>query len=191
MVGLLSFYPTKNLGALGDAGAIVTNNKKTYDRLKMLRMYGEKKRYESQFISKHSRMDELQAAFLLTKMKNVNKWLSIRKKLAEIYMHGFSEINDLQLPSILTNREHTFNLFVILTQKRDHLKQWLSDNGIETGIHYPKPIHLIKPFLFTGKRGYFPQAEKWSKKGLSLPLHPFITSNQIKYVIKAVKQFFL
>ncbi len=185
-----SFYPTKNLGALGDAGAIVTNNKRIYKKLRMLRAYGERTRYDSRFIGKNSRIDELQAAFLLTKMNHFKKWLLKKKKLANVYMSELSGIKNLELPPIIDDRKHTFHLFVIKTTQRNRLKQWLRLNGIDTAIHYPTPIHLTYSFRTLGRLGSFPEAEKWSQRVLSLPLHAFLTENQIYYVANKIREFY-
>lgn len=190
-LAIFSFYPTKNLGAIGDGGAVVTNNKQLYEKLKMLRMYGEKKRYDSQLVGMNSRLDEIQAAFLLTKLKYSPQWLSRKKYLAKIYLKELSLLKDLDLPLTTIDREHTYHLFVIKTKKRNQLQEWLTKQGIETGIHYPIPIHFTKPFSYLGKNNSFPHAEEWSDEALSLPLHPFLSRGQIKYVVKKVKEFFI
>jgi dTDP-4-amino-4,6-dideoxygalactose transaminase len=188
-ISILSFYPTKNLGALGDGGAIVTSIKKVHEKLLMLRMYGEKKRYDSELLSGHSRLDELQAAFLLKKLRKLNGWITRRKRLAKIYMESLSNIKNLSLP-IDHLEEHTYHLFVVQTEYRDELQLWLSKNGIETGIHYPKSIHLTKTFSFAGKVGDFPVSEKHNRTVLSLPMHQFLTYKQIKYVSSKIVDFF-
>ncbi|MDP2637580.1 MAG: DegT/DnrJ/EryC1/StrS family aminotransferase [Candidatus Levybacteria bacterium] len=185
-----SFYPTKNLGALGDAGAVVTSNTHVYNMLKMYRVYGEKTRYDSHLVGKNSRIDELQAAFLLAKMKHYKKWITRKKKLSNIYLSELSNVKYIHLPPILDDREHTFHLFVIKARKRNQLKKWLYSKGIESTIHYPIPIHRTHVFRKLGKRGSFPEAEKWSQKALSLPLHAFLTEDQIYYVIKMIKAFY-
>ncbi|PIP61393.1 hypothetical protein COW99_04310 [Candidatus Roizmanbacteria bacterium CG22_combo_CG10-13_8_21_14_all_38_20] len=189
-MAIFSFYPTKNLGALGDGGAIVTNTKRTYEKLKMLRMYGERNRYDSIFVGRNSRLDEIQAAFLLVKMRYLEKWLLIRKQLATIYFNNLVQLKNLTLPLESSFGEHSFHLFVIRTKQRNNLRKWLKEQGIETGIHYPKPIHFTTSFSYTGNKGSFPEAEQWSKEALSLPLHPFLTKKEIKYVTKQIQQFF-
>lgn len=189
-LAIFSFYPTKNLGAMGDAGAIVTNNKNDFEKLKMLRMFGEKNRYDSHYIGKNSRLDELQAAFLLVKLRYLDKWLSTRRELAKIYLKKLSHISDLHLPQISPDSLQTFHLFVIKTSQREGLRKWLEENKIDTGIHYPKPIHFTKTFSNTGKKGMFPEAEKWSLEALSLPLHPFISPLEIEYVAEKIEAYF-
>lgn len=189
-MAIFSFYPTKNLGALGDGGAVVTNNKTLSERLLMHRMYGEKGRYDSRFIGKNSRLDELQAAFLLTKQTHFKKWLELRTEIAAIYNDELKNTGDIQLPPVLAGRDHTYHLYVIRTSKRDELRNFLQNAGVETGIHYPKPIHFTKAFSSLGKTGSFPVAEQWSKKALSLPIHPYLSKDQAYYVTQKIKDFF-
>jgi len=188
-LAIFSFYPTKNLGALGDGGAIVTSNKNLYNKLLMLRMYGEEKRYESLILSGHSRLDELQAAFLLKKIKMLNNWIRKRRLLARTYKLRLTGVGDVILPEDKRG-EHTYHLFVIQTQHRDKLRTWLTKNGIETGIHYPKSIHMTETFSKLGKKGNFPVSEAHNKQVLSLPLHPFLTETQINYVSNNIINFF-
>lgn len=189
-LAMFSFYPTKNLGAMGDGGAVVTNKKILYEKLQMYRMYGEKGRYDSRFVGNNSRLDELQAAFLLAKLPYINRWLETRKIIANIYNEELEAMKDIQLPPSLLDRKHSYHLYVIRTSKRDALKQWLMDAGIETGVHYPKPIHYTKAFSLLGKNGSFQAAENWSQEALSLPMHPYITQKQIYYVTEKIKEFF-
>lgn len=188
-LAIFSFYPTKNLGALGDGGAITTSNETLYNKLLMLRMYGEEKRYESVMLSGHSRLDELQAAFLLKKIKVLTSWIKKRKLLAYAYKASLLGVGDIILPEDKLG-EHTYHLFVIQTQYRDKLKIWLMKNGIETGIHYPKSIHMTKTFSKLGKKGDFPVAEIHNEQVLSLPIHPFLTEAQVKYVSDNIVNFF-
>ncbi len=186
-----SFYPTKNLGAYGDGGAIVTNDLNLFNRLKLLRMYGERSRYASEELGNNSRLDELQAAFLLKKLNYFNEWIMTRKKLAGIYHLGLKHIKELELPFIDENNDHTYHLFPIKSNKRDELKNWLLSQEIETGIHYPNAIHQVITFKSLGNLGDFPNSETWAKEELSLPLHPFLSEVQIKHVVNKVSEFFI
>lgn len=189
-LAIFSFYPTKNLGAYGDGGAVVTDNYNWQNKLRMLRMYGEKGRYDSQFLGQNSRLDELQAAFLLVKMKHLQEWTNTRRLLAKIYNQELSSISEIKLIPNIPERKHVYHIFTIRTRKRDLLRMWLNQANIETGIHYPKPIHHTKAFSSLGVRGDFPIAENWSNEELSLPLHPFLTERQVYYVCNKVKEFF-
>lgn len=188
--GVLSFYPTKNLGALGDGGAVITNDAQIAKRIKMLRMYGEVIRYQSEAPGLNSRLDEIQAAFLLAKIPYLKNWQEKREKLVEIYFDQLKSIKEIELPELLPNQTHAFHLFVIRTKQRNKLQNWLKNNGIDALVHYPYPIHHTKSFSNLGFPGQFPEAEMWSKEALSLPLHPFLLQRDVKYVAKNVRRFF-
>lgn len=189
VMGCFSFYPTKNLGAFGDGGIIVTNNKSLYKKLKLLRMYGEKRRYQSVLVGKNSRLDELQAAFLLEKLKYLKQWTMRRREISLKYR---SKINNphIILPNLGTDIRHVFHLFVIRCKSRDILKSYLEKRGIQTAIHYPVPIHLVESFKFLGyKKGSFPEAEQASKEILSLPIYPELRDNEVEVIIDSLNHF--
>jgi dTDP-4-amino-4,6-dideoxygalactose transaminase len=191
-VACFSFYPTKNLGCFGDGGMVVTNNSEIYERVRLLRMYGEKRRYESVLLGRNSRLDELQAAILLVKLKYLDKWNERRRQIAELYISQFTGPKaNIELPFEAEYAKHVYHLFVIRTQKRDTLKKYLEERGMQTAIHYPIPIHLVPSMKFLGyKRGDFPRAEKASHDVLSLPIYPELTDGEVKRVAETSKQFF-
>ncbi len=188
-IGIFSFYPTKNLGALGDGGMIVTNKKDVAERVRRLRMYGEIKRYESIEVSGVSRLDELQAAFLRVKLRYLNTWVDRRRKIAKQYVEGLRGVGDVQL--VTNNPRGSYHLFVIRTKQRNALARYLTEHGIGNAIHYPTPIHLIRAFRDLGyKKGDFPVSEALSREILSLPMFPYLTDGEILRVIRAVKKYF-
>ena len=189
-IACFSFYPNKNLGAYGDGGAILTNNLKIYKKLKLLRMYGEKERYQSVLLGHNSRLDELQAAILLTKLKYLKTWNQKRRKIARKYVEL---LKDLSIGIVKENPwgKSNYHLFVIKVSQRSKLMAFLKEKGIQTAIHYPTPIHLIKTFSHLGfKKGSFPISEKESEKVLSLPMYPFLKESDVYYTCKAIKDFF-
>ncbi len=183
-----SFYPTKNLGALGDGGMVVTNRKNIADRLKRLRMYGETKRYESVEVSGVSRLDELQAAFLRVKLRHLNAWVTRRREIAKQYIRGLSGVGDIQF---LAAEGSSFHLFVIRTKYRDKLQHYLTKNNIGSAVHYPIPLHLVRAFRTLGyTKGDFPVSEALSEEVLSIPLFPLLTDREIFRVIRIIRKYF-
>ncbi|MBI1287190.1 MAG: aminotransferase class V-fold PLP-dependent enzyme [Flavobacteriales bacterium] len=186
-----SFYPTKNLGALGDAGAITTDNEQLANRLRMLCHYGSMQKNEHAIIGQNSRLDELQAAFLSIKLKHLNKWNAERKKIANRYHEQLAGIGDLILPKATSTRPHVYHQYVIRTEKRDGLRQHLAKSGVETAIHYPKPPHLQEAYAYLGyRKGSFPIAERIAETSLSLPMFVGITEEQQEYVNNTTKAFY-
>lgn len=189
-IAIFSFYPTKNLGAMGDGGIVATDNAQRYERLKALRMYGEKERYNSEILGMNSRLDELQAAFLIRKLQYLPEWIDKRIKLAGIYRNVLSEITDIELLPEFTDRKNSYHLFPIRTSKRNQLMEWLTSHNIQTGIHYPRSIHQTITFRDFGKGKSFANSEKWNETTLSLPLHPFLTETEVVFVAQKVIEFF-
>jgi dTDP-4-amino-4,6-dideoxygalactose transaminase len=188
-VGCFSFYPTKNLGAFGDGGCIVTNNKKIADLAKMIRNYGQKNRYEHIVYGINSRLDELQAAFLLEKLKDLDIDNSKRQNKARIYFDLLKDVKQIRLPLIRPNSNHVFHLFVIEAEEREKLQKFLQERNVETLIHYPIPIHKQKCFKeYNNMR--LPIIEEKTKKILSLPLYPEIRDEEIIYVCKSILKFY-
>ncbi len=187
--GCFSFYPTKNLGCFGDGGMVVTNNKEIYDKVKLLRMYGEKTRYKSVILGRNSRLDELQAAILLVKLKYLDKWNKRRREIAELYL---SHIAGPAESTAVDSFFHVYHLFVIRTKKRDQLKKHLEEKGIQTAVHYPTPVHLQESFRFLGyKKGDFPVAEKLADEILSIPMFPELTESELMAVVSGINSFFV
>ena len=189
-LGCFSFYPTKNLGAYGDGGMVVTNEKKYYERLRLLRRYGEKRKYEHVFKGWNSRLDEMQAAILRVKLKYLDQWNGERRKKALMYKRMF-EGTEVRCPVEREQARHVYHLFVIRTKKRHALQGFLKEKGIETLIHYPVPIHLQKAYAELGyRRGDLPVTEKAAHEALSLPFYPELTSEEMREVQEQIKNFF-
>lgn len=186
--GCFSFYPTKNLGAYGDGGMIVTNNKKLAKNLKKLRNYGSYKKNVHDFVGINSRLDEIQAAILRVKLKHLDKWNKKRRALALNYS------KTLQKSCIVTSEKaytkHVYHLYVIRNKNRDKLQKYLFKNGIETKIHYPLPVHLQKAYQFLGyPRGSLPVTEQISKEILSLPIYPHLEKKQLNFICNKILDF--
>ena len=191
-IGCFSFYPTKNLGALGDGGGIITKNKKHFDFFKKAVQYGEKNRYQSEFISGHSRLPEIQAAVLNIYLKKINSELTKRKYLVNYYKKQISKYGLDKYVTVLNSDENSDpinHLFVIRTKLRDKLKAFLEKEKIETLIHYPYTVNRVTAFDFLSKNSY-PKAEGLSKQIISLPFHPYLSKKQINYVIKTMAEFY-
>lgn len=186
-LGCFSFYPTKNLGAFGDAGMVVTNNRALAKKIRMLRMYGERERYKSEMLGFISRLDELQAGILRVKLTKLNYNNMLRRQIADKYAKYLQEV-DLVLPTEPAGRSHVYYLFVARVKKRDYMRKYLKDRGIETGVHYPYPIHLVKPFAYLKYyRGDFPQAERVANEILSLPCFPGLNERNIQTICNLIK----
>lgn len=187
-IGCFSFYQTKNLGAYGEAGVVVTNDKKLYKTILALRQYGWNDKKESEMFGRNSRLDELQAAILRVKLRHLDHWNRKRRELAEIY-HQLLKKTPLVLPA--ENGFHVYHLYVVQTPLREKLKKFLEKRGIITMIHYPTLIphqHYFKKLGY--KKGLWPVAEKINSNILSLPLYPEITLAEIKKVCRIIKEFF-
>ena len=188
-VGCFSFYPTKNLGAFGDGGAIVTNKKELFEKCRMIRNYGQKNRYEHEVYGLNSRLDEIQAAILSVKLRYLDKFNKRKQQLAKTYFKLLKDVKEIKLPKIRDNSQHNFHLFVIEAEKRNELMIFLEKNNIPTIIHYPIPIHRQKCFSeFDSVK--LPILESKVKKILSLPIHPFLKDNDIIYIVKKIKEFY-
>lgn len=185
-----SFYPTKNLGAYGDGGMIVTNSTEFYEKIKLWRMYGEEGRYSSILIGHNSRLDEIQAAVLRQKLKYLDLWNTKRINLAGFYQKRLKKL-PVKIIQTLSNNKAVYHLFVIRIKKRDKLMRFLESKGIATGIHYPLPIHLQKSFTHLGyQKTDFPVSEKSSLEILSLPIYPEMSKKEAAYVCLTIKEFF-
>jgi len=192
----LSFFPTKNLGAFGDAGMVVTDEDGIAEKVRMLRVHGSKKKYYHEILGINSRLDALQAKILSVKMKYLDKWTEKRRSIAQRYSQGLAKISavlegKLKLPYEHSECKHVYHQYTIATEKRDELKSYLAEKGISSMVYYPLPLHLQKVFLHLGyKEGDFPFAEEASKRVLSLPMFPEMTSDEINYVIETVARFY-
>jgi dTDP-4-amino-4,6-dideoxygalactose transaminase len=186
-----SFYPGKNLGALGDAGAITTNDDEIAAKLRVLRNYGSQKKYFNEVIGYNMRLDELQAALLSVKLKQLDTWIAERQQIAGWYDEALAGIGDLILPGIADGATHVYHLYVIRTAKRDELQKHLNENGIGTLIHYPIPVHLQESYKqLNYKKSDFPIAEKMADTVLSIPLWPGLQQSQVEQVAAVIKKFY-
>ena len=186
-----SFYPGKNLGAYGEGGAVVTNDKNIAVHIRMLRDHGQPKKYYHDFVGYNYRMDGFQGAVLSVKLKYLQEWTDKRNNIAQCYNDGLRDIEGLQIAHVRDNVVSAFHLYVIETEKRDNLMKYLNEQGVAAGLHYPVPIHLQKAYkkLNYGK-GDFPITEKNAAQCLSLPMYPEMTDEQVSIVISRIKRFF-
>jgi len=186
-----SFYPGKNLGALGDAGAVTTNDDALAKQIRLLRNYGSQKKYYNEVKGYNSRLDEIQAAFLCEKLNALDEWNARRVELANLYSESLASVKELQLPAHGEPGEHTWHLYVVRTTKRDELAKYLAQKGIGTIIHYPVPPHLSDAYAEARiSRGTLPIAEKLADTVLSLPIGPHLSLSDAKMVVTEIKNYF-
>ncbi|MDO4465989.1 MAG: DegT/DnrJ/EryC1/StrS family aminotransferase [Bacillota bacterium] len=188
-IGCFSFYPTKPLGALGDSGALVTDNSVLAEKLFKLRNYGSGKKYVNEMTGKNSRLDEIQAAFLKVGLKHLEEGNSYRRHIAQRYL---SEIKNplVQLPRERENGYHVFHVFALKSKDRDKLQAYLLKNGIQSLIHYPIPPHLQACYQELGyKEGDFPISERFAKEELSLPIYMGLPEEEVSQIIDAINRF--
>lgn len=185
-----SFYPAKNLGSYGDAGAIVTNSEEVATRARMLRDHGRTDKYLHEYIGVNSRLDTLQAAILGVKLAYMDEWNEARRAVAAKYDAALSEFAWMTLPSEIAGGRHIYHLYVIQCARREELRRYLSDNGIGVGIHYPVPLHLQPAFRALGYgAGDFPVAERLADSILSIPMYPEITVAQQRRIVQTIGAF--
>lgn len=190
-IGIYSFFPTKTLGAYGDAGLMVTDNRLLYEKMKAYRVHGSGKKYHYDYIGYNSRLDTIQAAILRLKLKRIDESISARAAHAEHYMNALHGISEISFPLIREESKEVYYVFNILAEMRDDLQQSLSAAGVETSVYYLKPLHLQECFRYLGyKEGDFPVAEKISGKILALPMHPDLTEDEIDYVSDVIRKFY-
>jgi dTDP-4-amino-4,6-dideoxygalactose transaminase len=186
-----SFYPGKNLGAYGDGGMVTTNDPTIVERTRRLRNYGERAKYDHVVKGVNSRLDGLQAAFLSVKLPHLTSWNEARLRHADTYRAALDGVGDLRLQQLSESSTHIYHLFVVETAERDALRGFLTQRGIQTGIHYPIPIHLQEAYRELGLGpGAFPQAERLAQESLSLPMYPELTEEQIGNVTGTIGEFF-
>lgn len=184
-----SFYPTKNLGAYGDGGMITTNNTDLFNKLILLRNYGQKNRYSYNIPGYNSRLDEIQAAILRVKLKYLFDWIQRRQRIADLYNTSLNDINMVK-PPIDDTYTHAYHLYVISVEKRDALQLHLKDNGVETLIHYPALLHKQEAFKGAKVYGQLKYAELRSNQILSLPIYPWLKNQEVHYIIDCVRNFY-
>jgi hypothetical protein len=189
--GCFSFFPTKNLGAFGDGGLITTNDEKLYEKIKLLRVHGSRKKYYHELIGHNSRLDEIQAAILRVKLKYLDDWIERRIEIAKIYSEGLKDL-DVIVPEVKPYLRHVYHQYVIRTKHRDELQEYLFNKGIGTAIYYPLPLHLQECYKDLGYReGDLPEAEKASKEVIALPMWPELTNEEVNYIVESIREFFL
>ena len=188
-VAATSFYPGKNLGALGDGGAILTDNDEIAAKIRKLRNYGSVTKYCHELKGYNSRLDELQAAFLRAKLKKLDQWNEQRRNIARFYQQQLANI-DLKLPAVPDWAKPVWHLYVIQTKQRDVLQQYLADKNIATVIHYPLPPHLQECYQQTYAKLSLPIAEQMAREVLSIPIYPHMTLDETQYVADTIKSFF-
>lgn len=186
-VGCFSFYPGKNLGALGDGGAIITNQKELADKIWMLGNYGSEKKYEHEYLGTNSRLDELQAGFLRVKLEHLESYNVWRQEIAKRYLTEIINTK-IQLPIIGEKRTHVWHIFAVLCEDRDTLQEYLEKCGIMTARHYPIPIHKQKAYA-NQFDGQYPVAERISAQELSLPMYYGMSNETVDYVIECINRF--
>jgi dTDP-4-amino-4,6-dideoxygalactose transaminase len=187
VLGCFSFYPSKNLGALGDGGAVTTSNAELATRVALLRDHGQGRKYVHDIIGFTSRLDGLQAAWLRVKLRHLEQWNTRRRALAALYDGALRAAPGIHLPVTAAEREHVYHQYVIRCPERDALKAHLEASGIAAGLHYPHPLHLQPAFAPFGYRaGDFPNAEAAARDGLSLPLYPEMSDTAVAEVADAV-----
>jgi dTDP-4-amino-4,6-dideoxygalactose transaminase len=190
-INCTSFYPTKNLGAMGDGGAITTNDKSLAQKCNSLRNYGSAQKYKHDEIGYNSRLDEIQSAILSVKLKYLDELNKERIINAAKFAEALSGVPHIKLPEILNDGSHVYHLFAIQAESRNELQEFLRTNGIGTMIHYPTPLHLQESLNYLGyKRGDFAVAETLSAHSLSLPFYPGMKEEQIDYVAKKIAAFY-
>ncbi len=194
-LGCFSFYPTKNLGAFGDAGMVITDHPDLAEKVRLLRVHGSQPKYFHKAIGINSRLDTIQAAVLLVKFKYLERWTAERQKKAERYQALFqgllSSVDGFRLPTVQNQNRHIFHQYVIRVPERDRLRQFLTEEGVGTDIYYPVPLHLQECYSFLKyRRGDLPNSEKASEEVLALPIYPELTEDQQTQVVSRIKAFY-
>jgi dTDP-4-amino-4,6-dideoxygalactose transaminase len=186
-----SFYPSKNLGAYGDAGAVVTDDAGLAEKVRMLRHGGQRRTYEHVLLGTNSRLDEIQAAILRVKLPHLDRWNNRRRALAARYGAGLRECADLELPAVPDGVDHVYHLYVVRTPLRDALRGYLAGTEVNTSIHYPQGVHLQAAYAHLGyERGSCPHAEAAVAEVLSLPMFPQLSQSEAGQIIRLIRFFF-
>jgi dTDP-4-amino-4,6-dideoxygalactose transaminase len=187
-VGCFSFYPGKNLGAFGEAGAVVTNDQSLQEKIRSLRDHGQGRKYHHSYIGWNARMDGIQAAVLRVKLRGLDRGNAARRAHARLYREHLGSRDDLVIPHEADYGSHVYHVYAVRVKERDQLLRALADRGISCGIHYPIPVHLQEAYRSLGfGRGSFPVAERCAEEFLSLPMFPELTTEQIETVAREIK----
>jgi UDP-2-acetamido-2-deoxy-ribo-hexuluronate aminotransferase len=190
-IGCNSFFPSKNLGAFGDGGAVFCGDDPLASVIRSIANHGQSEKYHYDRIGVNSRLDSLQAAILEVKLKYLDKHIQARQKAADYYDATLKNLDEIAIPKRVPYSTHTFHQYTIRTEKRDELKAYLQKEGIPSMIYYPKPLHLHKAYQYLGyKKGDFPVAEKLSKTVLSLPMHTELTEEQLDFIANKIIRYF-
>lgn len=191
-IGCNSFFPSKNLGAFGDGGAIYTGDKELAENIRSIANHGMKRKYEYESIGVNSRLDSIQAAILLVKLKYFDKHIKARHDAADFYDNHLAMIDEIEIPARVAYSTHAFHQYTIQTKKRDELQKFLNEKGVPSMVYYPKPIHLQEAYRFLGyEKGDFPVAEKLAESVLSLPMHTELTEEQLEFIVGSIKEFYV
>ena len=186
-VACLSFFPSKNLGAYGDAGMVVTDSDVIANQVRQLRVHGWKVKYFPEILGYNSRLDTLQAAILRVKLHYLDQWNQRRRAIAALYDQALDKVDWIQAPFIAEDVEPVYHLYIIQTERRDQLKDRLDESGIATGIYYPQPLHLTNPCRELGyKEGDFPLSENASLKTLAIPIYPELKVEDLDRIIQTI-----
>jgi dTDP-4-amino-4,6-dideoxygalactose transaminase len=186
-----SFYPGKNLGAYGEGGAVITNDDELHRRMKLLRDHGSESKYQHIVSGHNYRLEALQAGILTVKLQYLPKWTEGRRRVAGLYSESLKDIAGIRIPRVRQGVNPVWHLYVVLAQRRDQLQHYLTERGIGTGLHYPKPLHLQQAYASLGyKPGDFPRSEASAAELLSLPIYPEMTDEQVSYVVKHIREFY-
>jgi dTDP-4-amino-4,6-dideoxygalactose transaminase len=192
-IGCFSFFPTKNLGALGDGGLVTTDNSDLADRVRKLRTHGSVAKYRHEFVGTNSRLDALQAAALRVKLARLPEWLARRRTHAAAYQTGLQTVPQIWPPTSLEGAKHSYHQYTIriVDGQRDRLGAFLAERGVDTAIYYPLPLHLQPALQHLGyRRGDLPESEKASSEVISLPIFPELSESERAYVIESITEFF-
>lgn len=190
-VGCNSFFPSKNLGAFGDGGAVYTGDENLAEVIRSIANHGMKQKYQYERIGVNSRLDSIQAAVLEVKLKYFNQHIKARQKAAAYYDEHLGGIEEIQIPQRVDYSTHTFHQYTIKTDKRDELQQFLKSKGIPSMVYYPGVIHLQEAYQFLGfKKGDFPVSEQLAETVLSLPMHTELPEEQLEYIVSSIKEFY-
>jgi dTDP-4-amino-4,6-dideoxygalactose transaminase len=193
-LGCFSFYPTKNLGGFGDGGMVVSNDSGLADQVRLLRVHGSREPYRHEIVGLNSRLDALQAAVLIVKLKSLEQWTELRRQHAMLYERLFSQaglIEQVMLPKEQPGYYHAYNQYVVRLSRRDELKKYLAREGVGTEVYYPVPMHLQPCLKYLGYRtGDLPEAERAAQDSLALPIYPELSEDQQTYVVEKIKAFY-
>ncbi len=191
IIGCFSFYPGKNLGAYGEAGAVITNSEKLYDIMRKMRDHGSSEKYHHELIGHNYRMEGIQGAVLSVKLRYIEQWTEQRRKNASLYSDLLSGIDGIVIPEEMDSARHVYHLYVVQASRRGELRDFLNSNGISTGLHYPVPLHLQGAYRHLGyEKGSFRTAEAQMDRILSLPMYPELSPSMIQYVAEKIREFY-